>query len=150
MEARNKVFVYRVSVEWKGEKKALAASEGKPGLEVATPPEFKGHAGIWSPEDLFVEAVNVCVMTTFLSFAERAELGLVGYRSEAEGKLERGAEGFSFTEILVRPSIEVTKEEDRAKAEELIEKAEGNCLISNSIKSKVSVEPSIAVSKAGG
>ncbi len=146
MEVRSKVFTYITSVEWKGEKKALATSEGKPSLEVATPPEFKGHAGIWSPEDLFVEAVNACIMTTFLSFIERAGLVLSGYSSVAEGKLERGADGFSFTEIIVRPSIKVTNEEDQAKAEELIEKAEANCLISNSIKSRVILEAVVVIS----
>lgn len=149
MELRSKSYTYTVSVDWKGEKKALATSEGKPDFEVATPPEFKGHPGIWSPEDLFVEAVNSCVMTTFLSFVERAGLELASYGSLAVGKLERGAEGFSFTEIRVIPAIGLTKEEDRAKALELIGKAEANCLVSNSIKAKVCIEPRIVVGQQG-
>lgn len=116
MEVRSKSYTYDVVVEWTGEKKALAMVEGKPDLQVATPPEFKGHPGIWSPEDLFVGAVNSCVMTTFLSFAERAGLDLASYRSEAVGTLERGDAGFVFTKVVVRPSIGVKREEDRAKA----------------------------------
>ncbi len=145
MEARPKRYTYKVEVEWKGEKKAFARSEGKPVLEVATPPEFKGHLGIWSPEDFFVEAVNSCVMTTFLSFAERAAISLARYSSEAEGVLELKEKGFVFTTILVRPKIAVRSEEDRAKATELIHKVESACLISNSIKSEVTIEPEVVV-----
>jgi len=145
MDVRSKIFTYEVTVEWRGEKKGAAICEGKPDLEIATPPEFKGHPGIWSPEDLFVEAVNSCIMTTFLSFIERMGLELASYRSLAVGKLERGSEVFSFTEILVRPVIGLRKEEDRAKAAELIERAEANCLISNSIKARVIIEPTIGL-----
>ena len=145
MEARPKRYTYKVEVEWKGEKKAFARSEGKPVLEVATPPEFKGHLGIWSPEDFFVEAVNSCIMTTFLSFADRAAITLARYSSEAEGVLELKEKGFVFTTILVKPKIAVRSEEDRVKATELIHKVESACLISNSIKSEVTIEPEVVV-----
>lgn len=145
MEARPKRYTYKVEVEWKGEKKAFARTEGKPVLEVATPPEFKGHLGIWSPEDFFVEAVNSCLMTTFLSFAERAGLTFIRYSSEAEGVLELKEKGFVFTTILVKPKIAVRSEEDRAKALELLHKSESACLISNSIKSEVTIEPEVVV-----
>lgn len=145
MEARPKRYTYKVEVEWKGEKKAFARSEGKPVLEVATPPEFKGHLGIWSPEDFFVESVNSCVMTTFLSFAERAAISLARYSSEAEGVLELKEKGFVFTTILVKPKIAVRSEEDRAKALELLHKSESACLISNSIKSEVTIDPEVVV-----
>ena len=72
MEVRSKRYTYRTSVRWSQQKKGNISSPGKPEIEVATPPEFKGHEGIWSPEDLFVASVNVCVMSTFLAFAERA------------------------------------------------------------------------------
>lgn len=42
-------------------------------IEVATPPEFpKGIPGMWSPEHLFTAAVSGCLMTTFLSIAEKS------------------------------------------------------------------------------
>ena len=49
-----KVFKYQNELEWKGERKGFLSEEGKPGFMVATPPEFRGHPNIWSPEDLFV------------------------------------------------------------------------------------------------
>lgn len=143
METKGRAFYYDVAVEWKGEKKAMASCEGKPEFEVATPPEFKGHAGIWSPEDLFVEAVNACVMTTFLALAERAGLRLLAYRSEAQGRLERGDSGFAFSRIEVRPTLRVESDDDIALAEKTLADAERHCLISHSITSDVHIVPSI-------
>jgi peroxiredoxin-like protein len=116
---------------------------GKPDIQVATPPEFKGHEGIWSPEDLFVASANVCVMSTFLAFAERAGLAFASYESEAEGRLELIDGKFQFTTITMKPRITLKSGSDVAKAKELIQKAESNCLISNSMKTRVSLEPTI-------
>ncbi|OGP34038.1 MAG: osmotically inducible protein OsmC, partial [Deltaproteobacteria bacterium GWC2_65_14] len=117
---------------------------GKPPVEVATPPEFKGHEGIWSPEDLYVASVNVCIMSTFLAFAGRASLDFVEYESEAEGLLEFVDGRFLFTKIVVRPRIALRSGEDRANAEEILHKAEKNCIVSNSVRTEVTLEPTFA------
>jgi peroxiredoxin-like protein len=117
--------------------------DGKPNVEVATPPEFKGHEGIWSPEDLFVASANICLMTTFLAVAERAGLAFTSYESSAEGRLELVEGKFEFTSITIKPTITLESDADVAKAKELIEKAEAHCLISNSMKATVTVEPVI-------
>ncbi len=143
MEVRSKVYTYRTAVKWTERKMGVIVSAGKPSLQVATPPEFKGHEGIWSPEDLFVSSVNVCVMSTFLAFAERAGLAFTAYESEAEGRLELVEGKFQFTSIALKPRITLKPGEDVAKAKELIDKAEANCLISNSIKTKVVMEATI-------
>ncbi|HET6371498.1 MAG TPA: OsmC family protein [Nitrospiria bacterium] len=143
MEVRPKSYRYQTAVRWTGERKGIASSAGKPDVEVATPPEFKGHAGIWSPEDLFVASANICLMTTFLSFAERAGLSFTAFESEAEGLLELVDGKFVFTSIVLKPRITLKPGEDAGKAKGLIEKAEANCLISNSMKAKVTLEPNI-------
>jgi peroxiredoxin-like protein len=143
MEVRGKTFTYRTTVKWTGQKKGEAHSPGKPPVQVATPPEFKGHEGFWSPEDLFVASVNVCVMTTFLSFAERAGLSFTAYESQAEGRLEMVDGKFQVTAITLMPEVTLQAAEDSGKAGELLSKAEANCLISNSIRTKVSIEPLI-------
>ncbi len=146
MEVRSKTYTYRTAVKWTERKMGEISSAGKPTVQVATPPEFKGHEGIWSPEDLFVASVNVCVMSTFLAFAERAGLGFTGYESEAEGRLEMVDGKFQVTTITLKPRVTLKPGEDAGKARELLAKAESNCLISNSVRSRVSVEPTIAVS----
>jgi len=143
MEVRSKRDTYRNLVQWSEQKRGVISSAGKPDMQVATPPEFKGHEGIWSPEDLFVSSVNICVMSTFLAFAERAGLAFTGYESEAEGTLELVDGKFQVTTIMIKPKLSLKPGEDAAKAKELLAKAEANCLISNSIKSKVTLEATI-------
>lgn len=145
MEVRSKVYAYHTKLKWTEQRKGIMSSAGKPDVQVATPPEFKGHEGIWSPEDLFVSSVEICTMTTFLAFAERAGLSFVSYDSEAEGRLEMVEGKFQFTTITVRPRITVRSESDGAKAKEVIQKAEIACLIANSMKTKVYVEPTVDV-----
>ena len=132
-------FIYRTSVSWTEEKKGILCSAGKPTIEVATPPEFKGHEGMWTPEELFVASVNICIKTTFLYYAQKEDFKFLSYESEAEGVLERVENKFMFSEIKVKPRITVLLKDQIEKAKELIELSEKNCLISNSIKSKIEV-----------
>jgi peroxiredoxin-like protein len=143
MEVRSKVYTYRTAVKWTEQKKGTITCEGKPDIQVATPPEFKGHEGIWSPEDLYVASANICLMTTFLAVAERAGLTFTSYHCEAEGRLELVEGKFQVTVITLRPQIALQSGSDAAKAKELIEKAEANCLISNSMKTRITLEPTI-------
>lgn len=143
MEQKGKVYLYQTVVKWTEQRKGIISCAGKPDVQVATPPEFKGHEGIWSPEDLFVASANICLMTTFLAVAERAGLTFSAYESTAEGRLELVDGKFQFTAITIRPSITLKPGGDVAKAKELIEKAEHNCLISNSMKATVTLEPTI-------
>ena len=143
MEVRSKVYTYHTAIKWTEQRKGVISCAGKPDIQVATPPEFKGHEGIWSPEDLFLASANVCVMTTFLAVAERAGLAFTSYESVAEGRLELVDGKFQFTAITLKPTIMLPANADAAKAKELIEKAEVNCLISNSMKAKVSLEATI-------
>lgn len=144
MEVRSKSYTYHSTVKWTEQRKGVISSQGKPDVQVATPPEFKGHEGIWSPEDLFVASVNICVMSTFLAVAERAALSFKQYESEAEGRLELVDGKFQFTTIVLKPRISLNRGEDLDKAKELMTKAEANCLISNSIKTRVLVEAIIS------
>ena len=143
MDSKSKVYLYQTSVKWTEQRKGMISCAGKPDVQVATPPEFKGHENIWSPEDLFVASANVCLMTTFLAGADRAGLAFSSYESTAEGRLELVEGKFQFTAITIRPSIILKPGGDAAKAKELIEKAEHNCLISNSMKATVTLEPTI-------
>lgn len=143
MDVRSKVYTYRTAVKWTEQKKGTITCERKPDIQVATPPEFKGHEGIWSPEDLYVASANICLMTTFLAVAERAGLTFTSYHCEAEGRLELVEGKFQVTVITLRPQIALQSGSDAAKAKELIEKAEANCLISNSMKTRITLEPTI-------
>ncbi|MBA7495473.1 hypothetical protein ES702_06060 [subsurface metagenome] len=145
VNVKSKKFIYKNFLKWQTQRKGLLSHSGKPYIEVATPPEFKGHPGIWSPEDLFVASVNSCIMTTFLYYAEKEGIEFLGYESQAEGILERVNRQFAFSEIKIRPLVFVKQDTDIQRAKDLLERSEKTCLISNSIKAKVGVFPEIKV-----
>lgn len=132
---------YNLDLEWIGERKGVLSSpEFSSTIEVVTPPEFdKGIAGFWSPEHLFTAAVQSCFMTTFLAIADFSKLEIVKLSCKAKGILEKVDGKFFMTEIILEPTIQIAKEEDYEKTEKIILKAEKACLISNSIKSRVTV-----------
>jgi len=136
---------YNVNLNWVADRKGeLASPELIQKFEVATPPQFpKGIEGIWSPEHLFTASVISCFMTTFLSIAENSKLDFVSFNCSAKGKLEQVEGKFLMTEIILEPVLLITKEADTEKAERMLQKSEAACLISNSIKSKVSLVTTI-------
>ena len=99
--------VYNTSLTWKDGKQGVLKISGKPELDVASPPEFGGPEGVWSPEDLFVAAAEACTMTTFLSMVIRRGIELESYESEAEGILETTDDGLRFTSITIKPRVKV-------------------------------------------
>lgn len=135
---------YTTSVSYTEQRKGLLSSEGLSSLEVATPPQFPGgHEGIWSPEHLYVASAEICLMTTFLSIAEKSRLEFVGYSSEATGTLEKTTEGMLMTKIVIKPTVIIQDESKRDRTLLLLEKAEKYCLISNSMKTEVTMEPTV-------
>lgn len=148
-----KTHYYNVEVNWNSDRKGLMCSPelktpGTDGcIEVATPPEFpKGIPGIWSPEHLFTASVNSCFMTTFLAIAENFKLNFSAFSCKASGKLEESEGKYMMTEIKLTPEVVLHDESQRERALKVLEKAEAACLITNSIKSKVTMEPVITVS----
>ena len=138
-------YSYTTEVEWTGERRGDLSAPHLPDLEVDAPPEFKGHEGVWTPEHLFVAAVNSCFMTTFLAIAENSKLEFVSFSADAKGKLEKlEGQGFIMTEVVLRPKLLVSHARDVERAGRILEKAEKNCLISNSIKSETRLDPEVS------
>ena len=133
------VHNYTTTVTWERDRIGELSSPTLPDLTVATPPEFpKGVPNTWSPEHLFV-------MTTFLAIAENSNFEFKSFRSEATGKLEKVDGKFMISEIELRPVVTIKDESKKEKAIRLIEKSEAACLISNSMKSKRILTPTITV-----
>ena len=138
---------YDVTVDWATGRKGTMTSEVlETAIDVATPPQFaKGVEGVWSPEHLFVAAVNSCLMTTFLAIAENSKFVYKGFTSKAVGKLELVDGKYIMSEITLMPTVIITNALDGEKAIKLLRKSEAACLISNSIKSKIILEPTVKV-----
>ncbi len=146
-KVKYKSFVYRTRVEWTGARAGTLTSEGKPAFRVSSPPEFKGEAGVWCPEDLFVASVNSCVMATFAAFLDKQKLPVLSYTCEAEGLLEFAGGGYRVTRVVLRPKVAVRTVEAVAATEKALHDAHQNCIISNSISGTVVLEPEVSVSQ---
>jgi peroxiredoxin-like protein len=145
---------YNVDITWREDRKGMMCSpelaEGNSHsancIEVATPPEFpKGMPNIWSPEHLFTASVSSCLMTTFLAIAENSKLEFSGFSCKSKGVLERVDGKYAMTEVILKPTVTIKDEKDRERAERILQKSEAACLISNSIKSKITMEVTIKV-----
>ncbi|MGB2601722.1 MAG: OsmC family protein [Candidatus Omnitrophota bacterium] len=146
----SKKYVFKTKLRWSGFKRGSLSSPGKLNIGVAIPPEFNGEEGYWSPEELLLSAVDSCVMTTFLHYAEIKKIEFRAYESETEGVLERIDDQFMFSKIIVKPEISVMSKDQIDKVKELMTIAENNCFISNSIKSEVEIMPEIKVGILNG
>ena len=140
-----KSFSYENNIAWKSARRGVVRAPGKPDLEISSPPEFKGEAGIWTPEDLFVGSLNTCILMTFVAFATQKGLEFVAYECRAEGRLEFAEGKYRFTEVRLYPQIAVKSEADVERAKNILESAHANCFISNSISSAVTLTPEIRV-----
>jgi len=138
---------YEVNLGWQYSRLGqLSAPTLTDTIEVATPPEFpKGMPGVWSPEHLLVAAVAGCFMTTFLAIAENSKLDFEDFDCGAVGKLESIDGKLQISEVKLFPTLLLTDESDQDKAQRVLQKTEKNCLISNSIRAQVTMQPSIRI-----
>ncbi|MBK8244858.1 MAG: OsmC family protein [Saprospiraceae bacterium] len=136
---------YNTQLNWIADRRGIMSSpELNESFEVATPPQFpKGMEGIWSPEHLLTAAVSSCFMTTFLAIAENSKLAFDQFSCSASGKLEQIEGKYLMTEIVLEPILTIPIDTSIEKAERILIKSEAACLISNSIKSKVTLKINI-------
>jgi organic hydroperoxide reductase OsmC/OhrA len=82
----NGAHYYEVGLRWNDQRSGTLSAKGVPGhVTVATPPPFpSGREGLWSPEHLFVAAINSCYMTTFLAIADNSKLTFKSFECNAK------------------------------------------------------------------
>lgn len=144
---------YEIQIVSTGVRSGVLDSEGDrlPSLYVASPPEFGGPEGVWSPEHLFIASVASCLMTTFRAMAEISKLEITEYTDDTIGHLHRGEDRlYSIDRITLRPKVVIVRDEDLDKAEKLLKKAEEVCLISRSVKSEITMDAQVLVAHKVG
>lgn len=146
--------IYNVNINWTKDRKGMMCSpeliknetNETNCIEVATPPQFSsGMPNIWSPEHLFTAAVSSCLMTTFLAIAEYSKFDFISFKCSSKGVLDKVDGKFIMTEVQMFPVIEISNMSQTERAIRILEKSEKACLISNSITSKVTMDPKIIV-----
>jgi organic hydroperoxide reductase OsmC/OhrA len=147
----SRTATYHTTVRWKGEHWGHLQLGNGPEMDFSAPPDAHGHAGVLTPEDAFVAAINTCVMMMFIWAAERFKLDLVSYECFAEGtKLVELDRTELFTQVLLRPRLIVRSgeyEKDRIlrRLQRALDSAVKYSLVANSIKSRLVLEPEIEI-----
>ena len=118
-----------------------------PRLPSAAPAEFGGPGDRWSPETLLVGAVADCFVLTFRGIARKSRLPWTSLRCEATGTLDRVAGVTQFTHLSVRAHLTLPFGADPVRAHTVLESAERNCLVANSLKAEVHLEPDIVMAE---
>jgi organic hydroperoxide reductase OsmC/OhrA len=113
-------------------------------LTLSSDPHFRGDPSLLNPEQLLVLAAASCQLLSFLAVAARARVDVVGYSDEGEGEMPEGDAPMRITRIRLRPRIALGAPADEAKVRRLVEVAHKECFIANSLRTEVTVEPTIA------
>ncbi len=147
----SRTATYHTTVQWKGGHWGRIRMGNGPEMDFSAPPDAHGHAGVLTPEDAFVAAVNSCVMMMFIWATERFKLDLVSYDCGAEGtKLIELDRTELFTQVVLRPRIilraaAAEKEATFKRAQRALESATKYSLVANSVKSQIVVDPAIEI-----
>src|SRR5512139_3378052 len=102
----SRTAIYHTTVRWTGEHWGHLVMSNGPEMPFSAPPDAHGHAGVLTPEDAFLAAVNTCVMMMFIRATERFKLDLVSYECAAEGTKRIELDHTEiFTRVALRPRI---------------------------------------------
>ena len=140
---------FPVTARWKEGRLTDLTADGKPDLEAATPPGFKGGIeGVWSPEELLVGSLASCFAVTFVAIAERVPVTFDVLRVEGVGHVERrtdGRVGFVSIEIDVHAEVPAGHVHD---AEIAARRAEELCIVTLALDVPVQVQVQVVPSPA--
>jgi organic hydroperoxide reductase OsmC/OhrA len=106
-------------------------------IRSASPAEFDGPGDRWSPETLLVGAVADCFILTFRAIARASKLPWNSLRCQVTGRLDRVDRVTQFTEFVVTADLDVPAGTNEDLARRALDKAEHQCLISNSLKGAI-------------
>ena len=116
-----------------------------PHLRSASPAEFDGPGDRWSPETLLVAAVGDCFVLTFRAVAHASKLPWTSLRCDVTGTLDRVERVTQFTGFDLRVRLDVPSGTDPDVARRLLDKAEGACLVSRSMKAATHLVAEVAI-----
>ena len=115
--------------------------EGHPDIKVVGAMDIANTADAWSPPMMLLAATESCFFLTLQAIAERMRVEIKSYSSEAEGLLSSpDGKHTQFTEITIRPKLEVKDDAHEAKIPSLFKKAEEYCYVARSLNVEIKIE----------
>jgi organic hydroperoxide reductase OsmC/OhrA len=140
---------YLVSAWWTSGRTGIAKSDSAPNaIHFTAPKEFGGLEGRWTPEELLLAALAGCFTTTLRSIAGNVQFDFTDLQVEASGTVRKAASGYSFSEIVLRPTMKIAELSERERALDLLEKTERLCLVARALDVPLRFEPQLEVTPA--
>lgn len=136
---------YKVAAHAASEGEIILQAEGLENLASAAPTQFDGPGDRWSPEDLLVASVADCFILTFRAIAKFSQLDWSALECSAVGTLDKVERTTCFTAFEIHARLIVPEGTDTDKAHKLLEKSEASCLVTNSLKSTVTLKAEVIV-----
>jgi organic hydroperoxide reductase OsmC/OhrA len=139
MAMRSKVFTYHAELHWQGGHAAAVSSGSRPELPIAPPEDFTGgDADRWSPEHLYLAALESCTMLSFLAHCAHNDLTVLEYSAATTGAIERREADHRYAFGHVEMEVRVRMAPGHAEAAQaLTGKAERDCFITASTTAAV-------------
>lgn len=130
---------YSRAHEWEFDGGARVPASPSPHI---VPEPWSDPKGV-DPEEAFVASLSSCHMLFFVDFARRAGFTVDEYLDQAQGLLERRADGkTAMTRVTLHPRVAwAGTAPDDATIAELHHRAHEACFIANSVHTEVTVEP---------
>lgn len=117
---------------------------GKPLIEGSSDPAFRGDTSKYNPEELLVASLSSCHMLWYLHLCANSGIVVTSYSDNASGMMTETANGSGkFTEVTLRPKVQITDILRIEEAKNLHKKANELCFIANSVNFPVRHEPEI-------
>ncbi|QLY24692.1 OsmC family protein [Bdellovibrio sp. KM01] len=121
-----------VGIQTSWETKALSQAQG---IRMSIPVEFDGPGDGFSPEDLYVMALQSCFVATFKVFAEKSKLTYGSLRVESKLAVDRDEGGRPW---MARCTFKVHLEgcQQIENAKRILARASESCMILNSVNTE--------------
>ena len=140
---------YQALAWWTSGQTGLAKSDSVPNaIHFSAPPQFGGLDGRWTPEDLLLAALASCFTTTFRAIAGYSKFAYTDLQVKVEGTVSKAESGYSFSEIIFRPTLTIQDEAKRDLALKLLQKTKAVCLVSKTLATAPGLESHVEVGTA--
>jgi organic hydroperoxide reductase OsmC/OhrA len=141
VSSRGRTFAYTASLARESGRRARVTAGEREPIATAPPGDFPGgDERRWSPEHLYLAALESCTMLSFLAHAEHHGVPVREYSAEIEGTIQRREPDgrYAFVSVLHRPTVTVARGH-RDAARSLCERAERDCFVSASTNAEIVV-----------
>jgi len=145
---------YKTNLVWAGNKGSgtmdyrsydrdfVVSIENKEPISGSSDSVFLGDKTKYNPEDLLLSSISSCHMLWYLHLCSKNDIVVLEYADNAVGTMIENADGSgNFKEVVLQPTVVISKKEQVAQANALHEEANKMCFIANSLNFPIKHQP---------